>query len=175
MIETARLILRHWKASDLSPFAAMNADPRVCEFFQSTLTEEQSNAMVGRIAQHFSGNGFGLWAAEVKGGAPFIGLIGLSIPRFEAQFTPCVEVGWRLAYPHWGKGYATEGARTAVAHAFDVLKLREVVSATANVRSRAVMEKIGMTHDPADDFDHPQIAEGHWQRRHVLYRLAPSR
>jgi RimJ/RimL family protein N-acetyltransferase len=172
MIETERLILRRWKGEDLPAFAAMNADVRVCEFLSSTLTEEQSNAFAGRIVQHFADNGFGLWATEIKGGAAFIGFVGLSIPRFHAPFTPCVEIGWRLAQAGWGKGYATEGARAALTHGFDVLKLKQIVSFTvpANLRSRAVMEKIGMHHDPVDDFDHPSFAEGHRLRRHVLYR-----
>jgi RimJ/RimL family protein N-acetyltransferase len=174
MIETERLILRRWKEDDLRPFADMNADARVCEFFPSILTEQQSNALADRITKHLSDNGFGLWATEIKGGPAFIGFVGLSIPRFDAPFTPCVEIGWRLAHASWGEGYATEGARAALTYGFDVLKLKEIVSFTvpANVRSRAVMEKIGMTRDPADDFDHPQIAEHHPQRRHVLYRKA---
>jgi ribosomal-protein-alanine N-acetyltransferase len=177
MIETDRLILRQWSVDDLAPFAAMNADPRVCEYFPSTLTEEQSNALADRIMQHFSRNGFGLFAAEVKGGAAFIGFVGVSIPRFETHFTPCVEIGWRLAHAQWGKGYATEGARAALNYGFDTLKLKEIVSFTVpdNLRSRAVMEKLGMTRDPADDFDNPNIPAGHPQRRHVLYRLASSR
>jgi ribosomal-protein-alanine N-acetyltransferase len=122
--------------------------------------------------QHFADKGFGWWALEIPGGAPFIGFVGLSIPRFNAHFTPCVEIGWRLAHAAWGKGYATEAARAALAHGFDVLKLEEIVSftTTANLRSRNVMEKIGMRRDPADDFDHPSIAAGHPQRPHVLYR-----
>jgi ribosomal-protein-alanine N-acetyltransferase len=174
MIETERLLLRRWRPEDLPAFATLNADPRVCEFFPSTLSEEQSNALAGRIAQHFADNGFGLWAVEVRNGAPFIGFVGLSIPRFDAHFTPCVEIGWRLAHAAWGKGFATEGAQAALRHGFDMLKLEQVVSFTtvANLRSRAVMEKLGMRRDPADDFDHPLVAEGHPQRPHVLYRKA---
>lgn len=174
MIETERLILRQWQPGDLPAFAAMNADPRVMEFFPSTLSEAQSNAFAGRVTQRFADRGFGLWAVEVRGGAPFIGFVGLSVPSFDAHFTPCVEIGWRLAYAAWGKGYATEGAHAALAYGFSILKLEEIVSFTtvANVRSRAVMEKLGMRRDPADDFDHPSIPEGHPQRPHVLYRKA---
>jgi RimJ/RimL family protein N-acetyltransferase len=176
MIETDRLILRRWRPEDFPAFAAMNADPRVCEFFVSTLNEEEAKAFAHRIEQHFSTYGFGLWAAEVKGGAPCAGYVGLSVPQFDAHFTPCVEIGWRLAQEHWGKGYATEGAKAALRYGFDTLKLQQIVSFTVpdNVRSRAVMEKIGMTRDPADDFDHPRIAEGHPMRRHVLYRRAAA-
>jgi RimJ/RimL family protein N-acetyltransferase len=112
---------------------------------------------------------------EVRGGAAFAGFVGLSVPRFEAHFAPCVEIGWRLAAQHWGHGYATEGARAALAFGFGTLGLEEIVAFTAprNVRSRRVMEKIGMTYDPADDFDHPLLPEGHPLRRHVLYRIAP--
>ena len=174
MIQTERLILRQWRPDDIPAFVAMNADPRVMEFFASTLTEAQSIAFAGRVAEHFAEKGFGWWAVEVRSGMPFAGFVGLSVPRFEAHFTPCVEIGWRLAHAAWGKGYATEAARAALAHGFEVLKLEEIVSFTtvANIRSRAVMEKIGMHRDPADDFDHPSLAEGHPQRPHVLYRKA---
>lgn len=173
-IMTERLILRRWRADDRIAFAAINADPRVCEFFPSTLNRDQSDAFADRIETHFAEHGFGLWAAEVKNGTPFIGFIGLSVPRFHSHFTPCVEIGWRLAVTHWNKGYATEGARTIVQHAFAMLGLREIVSFTvpANLRSRAVMEKIGMDRDPREDFDHPTIPDNHPLRRHVLYRKA---
>jgi RimJ/RimL family protein N-acetyltransferase len=143
------------------------------EYFPALLSREESDARVDRIETHFEQHGFGLWAAEVIGGAPFIGYVGLWIPAFEAPFTPCVEVGWRLAVEHWGKGYATEGARAAVAFGFERLTLQEVVSYTVpgNWRSRRVMEKLGMLYDPADDFDHPLLEPGHPLRRHVLYRL----
>jgi RimJ/RimL family protein N-acetyltransferase len=175
-LRTERLLLRRWRPEDRAPFAAMNADPRVMEFFPGLLTPEESDASVGRIEAHFEKHGFGLWAVEVVGVAPFAGFIGLSHPRFEAPFTPCVEIGWRLAAPHWGYGYATEGARAALAFAFETLGLAEIVSFTAavNLRSRRVMEKLGMTHDPSDDFDHPLLPEGHWLRRHVLYRISPA-
>ena len=137
------------------------------------MTLEESAASMAQIRDHFAQHGYGPWAAEVMGGAPFIGFIGLFRPPFDAHFTPCVEVGYRLAFEHWGKGYATEGARAALAFGFESLGLQEIVAMTtpANARSRHVMEKLGMTHDSRDDFDHPNVPEGHWLRRHVLYRV----
>jgi ribosomal-protein-alanine N-acetyltransferase len=137
------------------------------------MTFAQSAAEVARIRAHFTRHGYGPWAVEVAGGAPFIGFIGLWIPEFDAPFTPCVELGYRLAFEHWGKGYATEGARAVLAYGFDTLGLKEIVAMTAtqNVRSQRVMEKLGMSRRPADDFDHPKVAAGHPLRRHVLYRL----
>jgi RimJ/RimL family protein N-acetyltransferase len=172
-LRTDRLLLRRWLRDDHEPFARLNADPRVMEFFPGVLSREESDAMVDRIEAHFDKHGFGLWAVEVPGVTRFAGFVGLAVPRFEAPFTPCIEVGWRLGADHWGRGYAPEGARAALAFAFGPLGVEEVFSFTvpANVRSRRVMEKIGMTHSPADDFDHPLLAEGHPLRRHVLYRL----
>ena len=171
-IRTARLLLRPWRDSDLAPFAALNADPRVMEFLPFTLDREKSDALAGRIRDGVEKRGFGLWAAEVPGVAPFIGFIGLSVPNFTAPFMPCVEVGYRLAFDHWRKGYATEGARAAAEHGFSG-GLREIVSFTVpeNLRSRRVMEKIGMVRDPGEDFDHPNLPAGHPLQRHVLYRL----
>ncbi len=152
----------------------MNADPRVAEYLPTPLSRGESEAFVTRVEAHFKKHGFGLWAVEVLENHRLAGYVGLMRPRFEAHFTPCVEVGWRLAVEHWGKGYATEGARAAIAYGFDVIGLREILSWTvpANMRSRRVMEKLGMTRDPADDFDHPLLPEGHPLRRHVLYRIA---
>lgn len=173
-IRTERLHLRRWTDADRGPFAAMNADPRVMEHFPAVLSREESDALAARIEAHFERHGYGLWAVGIEGVAPFAGFIGLSVPRFEAHFTPCVEVGWRLASEHWGRGYATEGARAAVAFGFGVLGLDEVVSFTAagNLRSRRVMEKIGMVRDPGGDFDHPALPAGHRLSRHVLYRIS---
>jgi ribosomal-protein-alanine N-acetyltransferase len=175
-IATARLRLRPWRDEDLPAFAALNADPRVMEHFPRTLGRAESDAMVGRIRGHFAAHGFGLWAAEAPGRAAFIGFVGLAVPRFEARFTPCVEIGWRLAAAHWGRGYATEAAAAVLDHAFGPLGLAEVVAFTvpANLRSRRVMERLGMTRAPADDFDHPGMPEGHPLRPHVLYRLPRS-
>lgn len=152
----------------------MNADPRVMEFFPACLSRAASDAQVDRFEAHFAAHGFAPWAVEVPGVVPFIGLTGLGIPRFQAHFTPCVEIAWRLAYDYWGRGYATEGARCALAHGFSTLGLHEIVAFTArdNFRSRAVMERIGMRRDPADDFEHPALPDGHRLRLHVLYRLA---
>jgi RimJ/RimL family protein N-acetyltransferase len=171
-LRTDRLLLRRWIDADLVPFAALNADPRVAEFLPTPLSRQQSDAFVERARAHFERHGFGLWAVEIPNVAPFAGFIGLSTPRFEAHFTPSVEIGWRFGAEHWGHGYATEGARAVLEFGFDVLRLEEIVSFTVpeNVRSRHVMEKIGMTHDPADDFDHPLLPDGHRLRRHVLYR-----
>jgi len=173
-LETERLLLREWRDADREPFARMNADPRVMEFFPGTLTPEESNFMIERGRQHFARHGFGWWAAELRATGQFIGFVGLGVPSFEAHFTPCVEIGWRLIPAYWNRGLATEGARESLRYGFEELGLREIVAftATANTRSRRVMEKLGMRHDPADDFEHPRIAEGHPLRRHVLYRKA---
>lgn len=173
-IRTERLRLRRWLPTDLAPFAAMNANPRVTEYLPTPLTRQESDAFVARAEAHFEQHGFGHWAVEIVDVAPFAGFVGLSNPRFDAPFQPCVEIGWRFPVEHWGHGYATEGARAVLAFGFEVIGLEEIVSFTvpANARSRRVMEKIGMTHDPADDFDHPLLPVGHPLRRHVLYRIA---
>lgn len=173
VLATERLRLRSWREEDRAPFAALNADPRVMEYFPACLDRAQSDALTDRIEAHFARRGFGLWAVELTGIAPFIGFIGLSIPRFAAHFTPCVEIGWRLAHQHWGRGYASEGASRVLAHGFGALKLAEIVSFTTvgNHRSRAVMQRIGMRRDPAGDFLHPGLPENHALRPHVLYRI----
>lgn len=172
-IHTPRLVLRQWRPSDRSPWAALNADPVVMELMPALLSAEESAAFADRNEAGLAERGWGLWAVEVPGHAGFIGFVGLNAPRFEAHFTPCVEVGWRLARSAWGHGYATEAARSALGFAFGELGLDEVVSFTSvgNERSRAVMMRLGMTHDPADDFDHPRLPEGDRLRRHVLYRI----
>ena len=174
--KTERLVLRHWRETDREPFARLNADPRVMEFMAGQLSREQSDLLVERIEAHFRKHGFGLCAAELRRDGSFIGFVGLAVPGFECAFTPCVEIGWRLAADHWGQGLATEGAREMVRYAFEVAGLDALVSFTApgNVRSRRVMEKLGMTHDAADDFDHPKLPESHTLQRHVLYRLKGS-
>ncbi|MCA9521887.1 MAG: GNAT family N-acetyltransferase [Myxococcales bacterium] len=173
-IETERLLLRQWRDEDYEPFYQLNSDPRVMEHFPALQTREQSDGGAQRLRSFIDECGWGLWATEVKGGAPFIGFIGLNRPRFEAHFTPCVEIGWRLAYEHWSRGYATEGARAALRFAFESLSLDEIISMTvvANRRSRNVMEKLGMVRDPEGDFDHPLIPAGHRTQRHVLYRIS---
>jgi RimJ/RimL family protein N-acetyltransferase len=169
---TDRILLRRWRASDDAPFARLNADPRVMQHFPATLKPTESATMINRIEAHFLRHGFGLWAAELRDTRAFIGFAGLNIPNFETPFTPKVEIGWRLAFDHWGKGLATEAAHAVLHHAFTQLALAEIVSFTvpANLRSRRVMEKLGMTHNPADDFYHPRIPAGHPLQRHVLYR-----
>jgi RimJ/RimL family protein N-acetyltransferase len=172
-LRTPRLLLRQWRDDDLAPYAALNADARVMEFFPKTLTREESDRSAASIRAEMSERGFGLWAVEVPGVTSFAGFVGLFVPTFEAHFTPCVEIGWRIAVEHWGRGYASEGARAALDVAFGELGLDEVVSLTVpgNTRSRRVMERVGLTHNPADDFDHPNLEEGHPMRRHVLYRI----
>ena len=172
-IETERLLLRRWRQTDLELLRALNSDPRVMEHFPSVQTREESDAMAARIRSHFKAEGFGLWAVEVLKGAEFIGFVGLSIPSFKSHFTPCVEVGWRLAQSHWGQGYAPEGARASLRFGFEELGLDEIVSMTvpANHKSRRVMEKIGMHREESEHFDHPMMAPGDPLRRHVLYRL----
>ena len=170
MIHTERLVLRQWLDADKEPFAALNADPVVMEHFPSTMTREASDAFADFNRERIAERGWGLWAVEVDGA--FIGYVGLSEPGF----MPGIEVGWRLARDAWGHGYATEAARAALDYARNELGLDEVVSftSTTNLRSQRVMERLGMTHDPADDFDHPRVDDPRL-RRHVLYRLAFSR
>jgi len=172
-LSSGRIRLREWRDEDRETFAAMNSNARVMEFFRGRLSRVESDAMVDRIREHFSDHGFGFWAIEVPDVAPFMGFAGLAVARFSAHFTPCVEIGWRLAFEHWGRGYATEAGRLALSYGFGSLALSEVVSFTSatNHRSRAVMERLGMHRDPAEDFDHPALPEGHPLRRHVLYRL----
>ena len=171
-LRTARLLLRPLRASDRVLFAAINADPKVMEHFPRTSTREESDAGADRIVARMEQQGFGLWAVEVPGIADFIGFIGLN-PADAVLGRPVLEVGWRLAAEHWGRGYATEGARASLAHAFDVLGKDEVVSfaTTANQRSRHVMEKLGLVRRPEDDFDHPGVPPSWSGRRHVLYRI----
>ena len=175
-IRTDRLLLRRWRDADREPFAALNADPRVMEFFPQLLSREETDAACERIAAHFAKHGFGMWAVEVPGVAPFVGFVGLAVPRFEAHFTPCVEIGWRLAHEYWNRGYATEGARAALKFGFEQVGLDEILSFTVpdNLRSRHVMKKVGMRYSAQDDFDHPLIAPDHPRRRHVMYRLSNS-
>lgn len=176
-IGTGRLILRGFSDADREAFAAMNADPVVMEHFVQPMTREASDASVDRIDAHWREHGWGLWALERKDTGEFIGYTGLWPVRFEAAFEPKVEVGWRLAAAHWGHGFATEAARAAVGFAFETLGWREIVSFTAvgNVRSQAVMERIGMRREPEWDFEHPAVPVGHPVRPHVLYRLTADR
>jgi RimJ/RimL family protein N-acetyltransferase len=172
-LRTDRLVLRRWRVDDCHPFAKLNSDATVMEHFQQPLTREESDAFIERIEAEFDECGFGLWAVEVPGRAPFIGFVGLHRVPFDAPFTPAVEVGWRLAREHWGQGYATEAARASVRYGRDEAALDEIVSFTTpgNVRSWRVMERLGMVRDPDGDFDHPNVPVGHRLRHHVLYRF----
>jgi len=175
-IETDRLILRDWRDDDAEPFASVNADARVMEFFPKALTRPESDAAMARIRAFIQDHGYGLYAVEEKSSGAFLGYIGLSSVPFVAPFTPATEIGWRLARTAWGSGYATEGARAVVGDAFGRLALSELVSFTAewNMRSRRVMEKIGMWHDPDGSFLHPLLPPAHKLARHVLYRVQAS-
>jgi RimJ/RimL family protein N-acetyltransferase len=170
---TERLVLRRWREDDRELFRAINADPRVMEYFPCVLPPADSDEVFERIQRHFERHSFGLWAAELRECGTFLGFIGLAIPSFDAPFMPAVEIGWRLRFDFWNRGLATEGAREAIRYAFEELALFGLVSMTvpANLRSRRVMEKLGMNHDERDDFDHPLLPEGHPLRRHVLYRI----
>ena len=171
-LRTERLILRPWRESDRAPFAAINADPKAMEHFPATNTRTESDAGFDRIVAKMSAQGFGLWAVEVPGVAPFIGFVGLNAADVLLR-RPVLEIGWRLAVEHWGHGYATEGGRASLAHAFDVLDQEEVVSFTtiANQRSRHVMEKLGLVRRPEEDFDHPGVPSTWSGRRHVVYAI----
>lgn len=172
MLTTERLILRRWRAADREPFAALNADPRVMEHFPGLTTREQSDAFVDRVEARFAEHGWGLWAVERRDTGAFIGFVGLTPVPDDVPVAPGAEVGWRLAHEHWGQGFATEGARAAVAYGFERLGLNEIVSFTAssNIPSRRVMEKLGMQEDVAAGFDHPRFPD--WPGRyHVVYRL----
>jgi RimJ/RimL family protein N-acetyltransferase len=175
-LETPRLRLRKWRDADRVPFALMNADPIVMEYYPAVLTAAESDAFVDQIEQTFASEHVGLWAVEAPGVSPFIGYVGLWPVRFAAAFAPAVEVGCRLAKEYWGRGYAVEAAQAALTDGFDRLGFSEIVSFTSviNHRSRRVMEKLGMTHDPQDDFDHPNLPKGHPLRAHVLYRINPT-
>jgi RimJ/RimL family protein N-acetyltransferase len=172
-LTTERLILRRWETGDLEPFAAMNCHPEVMRYFPRLYTREDSDNMVARSEQSFAVNGFGPWACQLQGPGDFIGFIGLIRPQFKAHFTPCVEIGWRLAQRFWGNGYAGEAAKEVLRDGFERLRLSEILSFTSvhNRPSIRVMEKIGMTNDPADNFAHPLLDPQHWLSSHVLYRL----
>jgi RimJ/RimL family protein N-acetyltransferase len=173
--ETPRLRMRQWRDADREPFAAMNADPAVMEFFVSPQSRAASDASIGAWQSQFAASGWSNWAAELIESGQLIGFVGLSVPRRALPFSPCVEIGWRLARPYWGQGLASEAARRALLIGFEALGLTEIVSFTAvgNQRSRAVMERIGMR-NANQDFEHPGVPEGHPLRLHCLYRLSRS-
>ena len=176
-LETNRLLLRRWRPADLEQFSAINADPVTMEHLPSTLSEDESGQLIARIEKGFEEDGFGLWAVTHLVSGRLLGFAGLQRVHFESHFTPAVEVGWRLGRDHWGSGYATEAARAALRYGFDSAELPEIVSfaVPANTRSTRVMERLGMTRDPSDDFDHPKQPEGSPLRRHVLYRMSKER
>ncbi|MGR3973503.1 MAG: GNAT family N-acetyltransferase [Candidatus Rhabdochlamydia sp.] len=179
IIQTERLILRHWKEDDLLPFALLNADPRVRKHFPGVLTADESHQLAFRIQTNITKRGWGYWAVSLLTTQEFIGFIGLEEVDFTALFThskPTIEIGWRLAFHHWSKGYATEGAKAALMYGFQQLHLPEIVAFTTrcNERSQNVMEKIGMTHDEELDFDHPKLSSDHPLKRHVLYKISSS-
>lgn len=176
-IRTGRILLRQWREQDLAVFADLNADPSVMEFFPAPLTREQSDAMARKITRLIDQRGWGLWALEIPGVADFAGFVGLNVPEHELPFNPCVEIGWRLAHQHWGNGYATEAARTALDFGFRQLGLAEIVAFTVagNLRSQRVMQRLGMLRDEAS-FEHPAVEPGSPLSEHVLYRIAgPAR
>lgn len=175
-LESPRLLMRQWRDADLSEFAAMGADPQVMRYFPALLSREESSAFIGRIREHFAQHGFGLWALEHKDSGALIGLTGLLQVGFAVPFTPAVEIGWRLARPHWGMGYASEAATTALRAGFEQLGLQQIISFTAdsNLPSQKVMQAIGMQHDPYGDFLHPRLADGHPLKPHVLYRITQT-
>lgn len=170
MIKTERLILKKMTDADAEAFYLINSDPEVMRFFPSPLTHEESDTMLKTIANDIEKLGWGLWGAFHQN--TLVGMIGLKTISFESHFTPAVEVGWRLAKEHWGKGFATEGAKAALDYGFNELKLPEIVSITTtlNLPSQKVMQRLGMTHDPKENFDHPKLAKDHPLCRHVLYR-----
>ena len=171
-LRTPRLLLRQWRDDDAAPFAAMSADPEVMEHLAPLPGRAVSDAWIARIRAEWIEHGLGQWAIELPGEAGFIGAAGLHRVPFAAHFPP-IEIGWRLARPYWGQGYATEAARAAIDDGFGRLALDEIVAFTvpANRRSWRVMERLGMSRDPVDDFDHPDFPPGHKLRRHMLYRI----
>ena len=171
-ITTERLILRQWQQSDFEPFAVLNADPVVREYFLGVLTRQESDQEIVELSRHIDTHGWGFWAVSLRETDEFIGCIGLDEVYFKMSFSPAIDIGWRLAHNHWGKGYATEGALAALQYGFNTLGLKEIVAYTAerNYRSRHIMEKIGMHYDSHGDFDHPDFLDGHQHKRHVLYR-----
>jgi RimJ/RimL family protein N-acetyltransferase len=171
-LHTRRCVLRQWKASDLAPWAEMNADPEVRRYFSSVATEEQARGEAERCRDLIVQRGWGMWALEVPGVLPFAGFVGLALPHYDAPWVPAVEVGWRLPRVAWGQGLATEAAQAALDFGFARLGLAQIVAITVptNLPSRRVMERLGMVRDEAGDFDHPRIEAGHPLRRHVLYR-----
>ncbi len=176
-LETERLLLRRWAAADLDGLAAMNADPEVMEHFPATLSRAEAALLLARLEAGFERDGYGFWAVELRDGGTLAGFVGLSPVPDDLPLAPAVEVGWRLGREHWGKGIAHEGAQAAIAYGFGTLGIDEIVAYTAagNERSRRLMERLGMSHDAAGDFDHPRVAPGTELSRHVVYRIGRDR
>ena len=174
-IETPRLILRQWRQSDQRPYINLNADPDVMEYFPSIKTPAETLAQIKRISGYIDKNGLGFFAVERKDNHQFIGFTGLCDPGFNAHFTPCIEIGWRLSKENWGQGFATEAALACLDFGFDKLQISEIYSFTSihNHRSEKVMQRIGMS--KTGEFDHPLIADGHWLKRHVIYKIASAK
>lgn len=171
LFKSERLGFRNWQKSDYEPFATMNMDEMVTEFFPSCLTAEQSYSMIERMKLHYEENGTTFFAVDELESGSFIGFIGMVIPRFDAFFTPCHEIGWRLAQPFWNKGYATEGAKAVLNYGFNTLNLDVINAITSipNIKSAHIMKKIGM--EKIGEFDHPQLPKGHVLERHVVYEI----
>ena len=171
IIETPRLILRQWEEKDHEPYINLNADPEVMEYFPSVKTPAETLTQIDRLSAYIDKNGYGFWAVERKDNNQFIGFTGICNPGFEAYFTPCIEIGWRLSKENWGQGFATEAAVASLDFGFKKLNLNEIYSFTSvhNYRSEKVMKRIGMDKD--GEFDHPLIADGHWLKRHVAYKI----
>jgi ribosomal-protein-alanine N-acetyltransferase len=172
-IITSRLLLRRWRLNDLEAFAEINADPRVMAYYPRPLARSESDGLVEKLEAFFDKAGFGMWAVEHRESGQLIGLTGLNVPDFAPPLKLCVEIGWRYAFSAWGHGYAAEAAKASLEFGFLNLKLPEIAAFTVpdNLRSRAVMERLGMERDPAADFNHPSIPEGHPMSSHVLYRI----
>ncbi|MBL1379393.1 GNAT family N-acetyltransferase [Zobellella iuensis] len=174
-LHTQRLRLRQWRPEDRAPFAALNADPEAMRYFPAPLSRAQSDALADRIEGLIAERGWGFWALECRQSRAFLGFTGLHVPAAELPCSPCVEIGWRLAREHWGWGYASEAASACLAFGFEQLGLGEIVSFTAldNLRSRAVMERLGMVAGAAT-FEHPAVPLGSPLREHCLYRLSAA-
>jgi len=171
-IETPRLILRQWEEADKEPYIQLNLDKEVMEFFPGVATSEETLAQIDRFSKRVADTGYGFFAVERKDNNEFIGFTGLSVPGFESDFTPCIEIGWRLSKANWNQGFATEAAKACLKYGFDTLKFDDIYSFTSihNTRSEHVMKKIGMIKQGL--FEHPLIEEGHFLKRHVLYRIS---
>jgi RimJ/RimL family protein N-acetyltransferase len=174
ILETPRLLLRPWRDEDRAPFAAQSGDPRVMAFFPRPLAPAESDELLARIRAHFDRHGYGWWAVEEKGGEPLLGYVGLEHCDYPVAFAPALTIGWRLGAEHWQAGFAHEAAEAALAFAFERLGVEEVVAFTvpANLQSLALMERLGMSYDARDDFQHPHMPPGHRLRHHLLYRLS---